>query len=139
MTKWMLVPVLAAVLAGCEAPQSNPLIFGQAVTLGVSAAPSAAAPGAVDFAVGFKQADIAVVPTIVPGDVPTDGGPRQIVSHGDGEEQDTLSVFGSFSNDTSVNSTKIGVFFATGIAAQNLSDGFRCATSAIASEGCVAP
>ncbi len=137
---YLSVGVGAAVfgLSGCVPNEGNPLYFGQAVTFGVSAAPSPAAAGAVDFTVGFKQADVAIVPTIVPKDVPVDPSKRKIVSFGEGSDsrQDALSVFGSFSGDAEVNKTKIGVFFATGVAAQNLSEGFRCGTSGNQLEGC---
>ncbi len=130
----------AAILAlsGCEEHEGNPLIFAQAVTFGVSAAPSPTAAGAFDFVVGFKQADVAIVPTIVPKDVEVDPKKRKIVSFGQGSEsrQDALSVFGSFSGNAEVNKTQIGVFFATGVAAQNLSEGFRCGTSGNQLEGC---
>lgn len=40
-------------------------------------------------------------------------------------KDDSLSTFGSFSNETSSNCVKLGVFFATGVAAQTLSEGFK--------------
>ena len=45
-------------------------------------------------------------------------------------KEDALSTFGSFTSDNSagVNPVvKLGVFFATGVAAQNLAEGFACA------------
>lgn len=130
------IPLLFGVtlLAGCEASDSSPLFFGQTIDLGivVGTSPTGTTP---QITVGLKQQDTAIVPTVVPLDERLPGDDRithdrQIIrSSGKtvGDQfpnDDSMSVFGSFSNKTTVNGVTIGVFFATGLAAQNLSDGF---------------
>ncbi|WP_413206861.1 hypothetical protein [Rhodospirillum sp. A1_3_36] len=139
-----LVGAVALTLSACSTVESSPLIFGQGLTVGISVGPSTVNSTTPEMTVGVKQTDVAVVPTVVPKDIdlPNGGelGPRQITAHGaqtkDGDnllegEQDALSTFGSFSSDTAINGVKLGVFFATGVAAQNLSVGFSCAVDGV--------
>ena len=53
----------------------------------------------------------------------------QATGVGLGSETDALSTFGSFSSDSTTESVGLGTFFATGVAAQNLSNGFKCKLS----------
>lgn len=139
-----------ALLCGCTPPESSPLVFTQGVTVGINVGSSATNPSVPELAVGLKQANAAVVPTVIPKDVPLGfKDNRRIAGHGgqissnlpgaseplEGLE-DALSTFGSFSGQTQVNEVNLGVFFATGVAAQNLADGFRCAASDNAAHGC---
>ena len=132
---WKLIAVLAfpALAAGCSAGSSSvPLVFGTATTLGVSVGANPASGGTPEFVVGFRRAEIAVVPTIIPKDSITPQAERQqILAFGadsaDGKgETDALSTFGSFSSESTTQSVGLGTFFATGLAAQNLSNGFKC-------------
>ena len=133
MPKLIALLFMIGVLAGCSTLDSSPLLFGQGVTVGISAgaAPTNTSP---EIVVGFKQANFAVVPTVIPKDVPLpDSQERRI--HAFGEDTpagrpgaaDALSTFGSFQNTTTGGKVGLGVFFATGVAAQNISEGFSCA------------
>ena len=138
MIRGISILIVAASLAGCSTNDASPLIFGQGVTVGISAGSAPEAGGTPQITVGVKQADIAIVPTVVPKEIPVDAtDDRRIAAFGkqqaNGKEgkQDALSTFGSFSTTTSAGqgaaAVELGIFFATGVAAQTLSEGFRCA------------
>jgi len=114
----------AIALAGCNSYPTPPLVFYQATTLGISA--SATGAGATpEFSLGYRDTDVAVVPVadnagdkIRSDDKPAAGG----------RYQDALSVLGQFSVNTTANGTPtvgLGKFFATGLASQDLAEGFR--------------
>lgn len=131
-----LIALLALVVSACTETNGNsPLIFGQGVTVGISVGASPTAANTPDITIGVKQADLAIVPTVVPKDVPlANKDSRMILANGVPEkggssEYDALSTFGSFSNTTKTGEVQLGIFFATGIAAQNLSRGFQCGVS----------
>lgn len=135
------VLLAAGALSACAPNQSSPLIFGQGITVGISVGASPANAELPEIAIGLKQADIAIVPTVIPNDVSLDGtekATRRIAGFGKGTDgtEDALSTFGSFSNTTKINEVTLGVFFATGVAAQNLSSGFGCAMSDGKAEHC---
>lgn len=135
----------AMALSACafDVNKSSPLIFGQAATVGISVGPSTTGNSA-EMVVGVKMADIAVVPTVVPADVTLpdqDHATRNIRSFGKAENgkspsEDALSTFGSFSSDTQVNQVKLGIFFATGVAAQNISAAFACSINSAGHQDC---
>lgn len=141
MKQLLLALLMVGPAAGCAAGgESSPLIFGQGVTAGISVGASATSANTPEIVIGLKQADIAVVPTVVPKEIEikdNSGFDRKILANGDpsgeGEQAtsnfDALSTFGSFSNETALEKVTLGVFFATGVAAQNLSSGFQCALS----------
>ena len=124
---------------GCSSTGSNlPLMFGQSHTLGISLSSTAANQG-VDLSLGYKDQDVAVVPVAVTvgeeqkkNEKSQESQIKEIYStvRGPGN-RDALSVLGQFSVNTSAGSegTKVGLgkFFATGLAAQKLSDGFCAA------------
>ncbi|MEM9010727.1 MAG: hypothetical protein AAGE18_05825 [Pseudomonadota bacterium] len=139
---------LGLCLSACGSTnEAAPLVFGQAVNAGIVVAQSATSQNP-ELTVGLRMADIAVVPTIVPGSIGVagddpGGAARKIYATGsdDGESgppQDALSTFGSFSGDTSTGQVQLGVFFATGVAAQRLSEGFRCGVGQGRPSDCVA-
>ena len=148
----------ALLAAACTTQDASPLIFGQGITVGISVGASATNTATPELVVGLKRANIAIVPTVIPKDVPLPNDPfsevvedeqenitttksgqktasRNIRSFGENKtdeegkpvsgREDALSTFGSFSNTTSPNCVTLGVFFATGVAAQNISDGFK--------------
>ena len=81
-----------------------------------------------ELVVGLKQVNTAVVPTVIPKDVTVPPGKNPTIrafGAGDKPEQDALSTFGSFSNQTPPKFVTLGVFFATGVAAQNISQAFQ--------------
>lgn len=124
----------AAVLAGslglmaCETLPDT-VIFGQAHTVGISIGQSDAAP-APEFVLGYKDANIALLPAAVKdaaGNPTLVGGNTRVGTQGYNE---TFSVFGQFkANTTGPSEVGLGKFFATGIAAQKLAAGFACAVS----------
>lgn len=130
MWRTIALLTLPALTAACAAESNSvPLVFGTATTLGVSVGANPANAGTPEFTLGFKRAEIAVVPTVIPKDAITELATKQeIVATGVGEhsETDALSTFGSFASDSTTQSVGLGTFFATGVAAQNLSNGFKC-------------
>lgn len=131
--------VLSAI-AACTNHESSPLVFGQGITVGISVGQAATGP-TPEIVIGVKQADVAVVPTVIPSDVSLDGtenATRRIASHGDGDpgKEDALSTFGSFSSDAKTDQVNLGIFFATGVAAQTLAEGFKCSLSGASDGNC---
>ena len=134
-----LVLVLAAlsgclILGGCADQQYTPLIFGQSDTLGISISASATEQGA-ELTLGYKGRNIAIIPvTVKQADGTVTNVSATRTGGSDGEFVDALSVFGQFeaaaSGGTATESqpavqASLGKFFATGLAAMNISDGFR--------------
>jgi hypothetical protein len=132
------VLVLAAVsgsliLGGCADQQYMPLVFGQSDTLGISISGSTTEQGA-ELTLGYKGRNIAIIPVIVKQ---ADGTLINVFATRKGAENgdfaDVLSVFGQFeaaaSGGTATGTqpavqASLGKFFATGLAALNISDGF---------------
>ncbi len=115
---------LTTLLYGCASPKANiPLVFGQSHTVGISIGGSAADQG-VDFTLGYKDKDIAIVPVTIEQ---KDGGNTQIKAKAEVGHEDALSVFGQFelNSDTKQANVGLGKFFATGLAAKVLADGFK--------------
>lgn len=149
MRSILFVAALPAVAAACTPSENAPLVFGQGTTLGVTV--GAAATGQTpEFTLGYKDTNIAVIPTIVEqqdgsftqlgGENVTSGfvpaGESEVPSApGDAERRtsgntyDAFSTFGQF--EASIEGSKVGLgkFFATGVAAQRLSEGFACGVS----------
>lgn len=139
-----IIAIAASLLAAaCSVEESSPLIFGQGLTVGISIGAPATNGPTPELVVGLKMADIAIVPTVIPKEIPLppDQTSRNIRSHGEEKsgggkgangndiplagKEDALSTFGSFSNQTKTDCVTLGVFFATGVAAQNISEGFK--------------
>ncbi|AZV78445.1 hypothetical protein EBB79_11510 [Parasedimentitalea marina] len=128
-------------LGACGPTPGNPVVFGQAQTLGVSVGQGVGTP-APEFTLGYSDANIAILPTgleVAPGTTQELGARAPNAGNA---PNDTYSVFGQFGarggKTTSGNgSFALEKFFATGAAAQNLSQGFACAASdGRASEHC---
>lgn len=140
-TQILLLASPALALAGCTSTGSQ-LFFGEAVNYGVTINTGPSADG-VDFNVGYKDRSIAIVPTSV-----VSGGQGYAIDaqsqDKEGETKDALSVFGQFksagappADTTAAPSTAgtppspprrnitLGRFFATGIAATNLAEGYK--------------
>lgn len=99
-----------------------PLVFGQYDMVGLNLAYSAT-PSAVDFAVGYSGRNIAIMPVFGEGKDGFHG-----LGSGVGKDaNDSYSVVGQFSADTATNAPDVGLnrFFATGVAAQKLSEGLK--------------
>ncbi|MCK6373566.1 MAG: hypothetical protein L6Q69_05605 [Zoogloea sp.] len=127
----LLLPLL---LGACASNREN-LLFVETYDLGIGLHPTPTT-GMVQFNIGFKATDLAVVPV---AGVESDGrvNQRRAKSHDAAAiEQDAVSVFAQFRNssspDTSNNanatnhSVGIGRFFSTGVAAVNLARAYEC-------------
>ncbi|MCX7176351.1 MAG: hypothetical protein NT159_20995 [Proteobacteria bacterium] len=148
MNKTVLASVAMIILGGCaEIPKNMPLVFGESITVGIGIGSSAADQG-MDFTLGVKTRDIAVIPVVA---YDKDGqrvaiyaevtetttgtessetqGDRKIVTKNPETKvvnKDSYSVLGQFGSTTDVSTKRVGLgkFFATGAAAQQLSEGF---------------
>ena len=127
--------------AGCGELPNSPLIFGQTHTLGITIAGSPAEQGG-ELTLGYRDRDLAFIPVSV---TQNDGSTTQLESHVFGDatsaaqpDKDAFSVLGQFEASTEGREAKVGLgkFFATGIAARRLADGFACALSDGAENGC---
>lgn len=117
-----------ALTSACSTHGNTMLVFGQTQTLGISIGGSATDQGA-SFTLGYQDKNFAVVPATVRH---ADGSSTQVLStvgnpgSRPGQSQDALSVLGQFSVSTNSRTADVGLgkFFATGLAAQKLADGF---------------
>lgn len=130
-------PALTAVLAGCGNVDGANLLFGQQQSVGLNMSASTTDQG-TSLHLGFKDQDIAIVPVAVPNPSP-DAGNSMTVIHGEssskdhdtgGRNLDALSVFGQFDLDAGGGTAgggnvALGKFFATGVAATSLADGYK--------------
>ena len=135
MTKFQSSSILISVimiLPGCTSLYNPPLIFGQGHIVGISISGSMPEQKA-DLTIGYKDADIAIVPvTVKQGN----GDSTQIKATATGGFVDGISVFGQFEANVNRDGEKedkasigkvdvgLGKFFATGMAAKKLADGF---------------
>jgi hypothetical protein len=115
------------VLSACSYGSNPPLVFGQAHTVGVSIHGSATQQGA-DLTVGYRDVDIAVVPvTAVDASGQIVPIKASVANGNGGVGTNALSVLGQFEVDAQAAGPKVGLgkFFATGLAADKLADGFK--------------
>lgn len=120
-------------LGGCAQPAHPPLIFGQSHTVGV-AITTEATDGGGALTIGYRDRDIAIVPVAVEQ---ADGNRTQLDATVEdsardtaGIDKDAFSVLGQFELTAETGPAAkagLGKFFATGIAARRLADGFACA------------
>ncbi len=120
---WAAFGTLA--LAGCGNVDSAHLVFGQQNTVGLDISATAPEQGAT-LSLGFKDRNIAIIPVAV-----SNGGTYERLGSTnmtDGSDKnDAYSTLGQFDLATGKNGTAsvgLGKFFATGIAAQKLAEGF---------------
>jgi len=111
-------------LSGCASIHNMPLIFGQGHIVGISASGSMPEQK-VDLTIGYKDANLAIVPTTVKQG---NGDSTQVEATATDGFRDGLSVLGQFEANTNVKtdqaSVGLGKFFATGMAAHILAEGF---------------
>ncbi len=134
----LLLPLL---LGACATSREN-LLFVETYDLGIGLHP-APSTGMIQFHIGFKATDLAIVPVAgVEGDGNVDQ--RRAESKGlkgSGKiEKDAVSVFAQFRNTTKPDaldnpekkkhSVGIGRFFSTGVAAVNLAHAYECGMQA---------
>lgn len=127
---WSYLSVVlgAAVVAGCGSVPNPPLIFGQTQTLGVTVAGSPASQGG-EFTVGFRDWNFALVPvTVTQGDGTVTSLTASANPDGNSQFEDAFSTLGQFEADAEggpgTAKVRLGKFFATGLAAKVLADGF---------------
>lgn len=121
----------AALFAGCaSAPGTTMLVFGQTTTIGIAVGGTVTDQGA-SFSLGYQDRNFAIVPATVQQ---ADGGAtqvRSIASAGSRQSsEDALSVLGQFDVQSRTDGSGrvdigLGKFFATGLAAKVLADGFK--------------
>lgn len=118
------IAISSLLLAGCAHTGETPLIFGQTNTLGLSIGGSAPDQGG-DLVLGYKSQNLALVPVTVtqPG-----GGSEPIRAKVQNDYYDAYSVLGQFEvkgkGGGAGQKAGLGTFFATGLAAKRLADGF---------------
>lgn len=107
---------LASSLCGCST-ENLPLVYGQSMDVGITISGSMPEQAA-ELTLGFRDKNIAVVPTTRQAQVPDKTGTHL----------DALSVLGQFETEAEAAQPKVslGKFFATGMAAKTLADGFKC-------------
>lgn len=119
---------LSAILAtaACGGTDHSPLSFTESNNIGITVASSPAAQGG-EITLGYRSLDLALVPVTVRQ---ADGNATNLFvdvrSADGGEATDTLSVLGQFEANAEAPGATVGLgrFFATGLAAQKLADGF---------------
>jgi hypothetical protein len=120
----------ALTLGGCAYQNNMPIVFGQSITAGVAIAAGLPEQGA-ELTVGLTDRSFAIIPVST---TDAKGDPHMLGSRrpNDDKDWDAFSVFGHFSSHAGsaaktdgveVKAT-LGKFFATGLAARNLADGF---------------
>jgi hypothetical protein len=108
-------------LGACTISQNPPLIFGQTHTVGISV--GSTVQQGPDITLGYRDVDIAVVPVTA---VDVQGRVYQISSRVGKNDTNSLSVLGQFDiQAAAAPNVGLGKFFATGLAADKLADGFR--------------
>lgn len=121
-----------AVLAGCGNADSVHLVFGQQNVVGLDITASAPEQGG-SLSLGFKDKNIAVIPVAVESGTLKDGSKYKLLGStnkesADKRRSDAYSTLGQFELNSGKDgslSVGLGKFFATGIAAQKLAEGFQ--------------
>lgn len=129
----LLIASSICALSGCASVSTPPLFFGELVTFGLDVGATPGSAGA-DFTLGYRDRNLAIVPV----SAINNGKANEIVawSQEDGSDRrDALSVFGQFKSQaepsggqaaqTGSTKVKLGRFFATGLAATNLANGYK--------------
>jgi hypothetical protein len=131
LTLTMAAVATVASLSACGGSDNPPLVFGQRQTVGLSIGGSAPEQGA-HLDLGYKDWNFAIIPVTIKINETKTGqlyGYNSKAPHGldSASVQDTLSVFGQFSLDAEAQDPQVGLnkFFATGLAARTLAEGFK--------------
>lgn len=120
-----LLAILAFSVTGCGT--SSPLVFGQTDTVGLTIA-SSPAEGGGELTFGYRGRNIALIPVAVENG---EGDQTLVQALAEDDFRDSLSVLGQFDAQVDGNerSVALGRFFATGIAARFLAEGFAAKLS----------
>ncbi len=110
------------ILGGCGEWKNPPLLFGQSQSVGITISGSTTDQGA-ELTLGYRDRNFAIIPVTVRHG---SGDSTQIIADAGAGFQDALSVIGQFEVNAKAQTPEVslGKFFATGIAAQKLADGF---------------
>jgi hypothetical protein len=120
------VLVLLLPLVGCQSTGDLPLLFGQSDTIGISIGASPAEQSG-ELTLGYKSRNVAVIPLVT---MQPDGAKTAVTATVTDEagnvSQDAMSVLGQFEADARAAPARasLGKFFATGLAARYLAQGF---------------
>ena len=129
LTMLCLLTTATGCLGACSSTPS--LVFGQSHSVGISVGGSTTDAGG-EISIGYKDRDVAVVPVaIVAKDGAVNADTMRVHSTVGGNATDALSVLGQFNVNSKASAPEVGLgkFFATGLAAQKLADGFACKLS----------
>lgn len=127
--------------AAADGPYQSPLLFMRTDVIGIDIGGTLAQHG-LQFVLGYGNKNLALIPVAA---LDVDRQPVKIAGTSDGTGNDlldTLSVVGQFHARTDTESLDLGLerYFATGIAARNLSDGIsQVAAQKLASTKQAAP
>ena len=125
--KRMVMMAVGLALAGCSPVANPPLLFGQTHTVGIAVHGSTTTQGA-DLTVGYRDFDIAIVPVTATNAATGEVVPIRSNVRGvdGGVGTNALSVLGQFDvrAESAAPGVGLGKFFATGLAADKLADGF---------------
>ncbi|MCB1905870.1 MAG: hypothetical protein KDH15_00745 [Rhodocyclaceae bacterium] len=106
-----------------EAKALRPLIFGQRDSFGLTLGTSIEGNGQYTATLGYSGRNVAVMPVFAekPG-----GEIEELGGEAGGNEHETFSVIGQFRANADTDTAEVALerFFATGLAAQHLADGF---------------
>lgn len=131
----------ALACAGCASRSDPPLVFGAGHTFGVSIGAATSDTGG-EFVVGYKGADLAVIPVSA---IQPNGTEELIGAAAAGGHGDSYSVLGQFGGSAARTKTGanagLGKFFATGAAARNIAEGYanKMGFNRTATAGCGGP
>jgi hypothetical protein len=133
VVKWTAIAALGLGVSACGNKDAAHLIFGQEHVVGIDVSAGAADQGGT-FSLGYRDKNIAIVPVAIKqndgsymplgGDMPGNNASTSI-------GKDAYSTIGQFEIATDGNGNSVtpkvslGKFFATGVAAQFLADGFK--------------
>lgn len=141
LIKIALITVIAVFFAGCaNAPHNDVLIFGTNTKVAFDVSSDPANAGTPSFTLGYKRQEVAWVPLRANGTLVADDGTTNIADKGskyigvDDKRKDTYSVYASFGGEFGAgteNKAALSQFFATGIAAQNISENAKAAASMV--------
>jgi len=126
--RWFIVAAGAMLLGACTT-HNAPLLFGQAHSVGIAVGTNAANQ-TPEITVGYKDVDLAIIPTV------HDTSNQMIQGKSSDGFLDAYSTFGQFEANTQTTGVKLGKFFATGLAARRLADGVACDVSSGTQDGC---
>ena len=122
--KWAALCVVFLLL-GCTQGQNIPLVFAQTESVGITIN-TGATQTSPELTLGYRDVDAAVIPVTYS---PSSGSVSPLLGKiwtSGGENDDALSVLGQFSVSAQASGACVGLgkFFATGLAAKKLTDGF---------------